>query len=260
MGLLKKLLPGSRRVGSSRHENPFFLYDQDSIHKVLTEISGISKVISIYFPDESGGGYATSLSRMSSNELYFDQVGCEDVHDRLLEKKTFRALSKYRGVPVTFDCKLLGLVRRGDKIWYKVSYPERLYYPQKREAFRVPVAGLKLAMQVRAKPDLNLEFRTIEGTIEDIGLNGISFVIDPVMHVRKFDILRGCSFETSEGETVDFNLEARSVRPISDGAKLRIGGRYVGLSSRNSRRIQKELLILQRMVKARQKKKDKQAS
>ncbi len=260
MSLLKKILPGSRRTISLCHDNPFFLYDSDKIRKVLYEISGISNVISLYFPDEPGVDYATSLTRLGGQELLFDRVGSEEGHTRLMEEKSFRALSKYRGVPITFDCALFGLVYRGEKAWYKASFPERLYYPQKREVFRVPVADLQLPIRIKSKPGLNLETKVIEGMIDDIGLHGLSFNIDPVMHFRKFDIVRGCSYETTSGETVDFNLEVRAVRSVRGGAKVRVGGRYVGLTSRNHRHIQRDLLILQRMVKAQQDKKEKQES
>ncbi len=115
--------------------NLFFLYGHDEILKVLNEINGLHKVISLYFPDLPGDGYATSLSKVGNEEFLFDRVACDEGHALVLKRKSFRALSKYRGVTITFDCQLNHVGSRWEKIGYRVAFPWRVYYPQKKGFF-----------------------------------------------------------------------------------------------------------------------------
>ncbi len=69
-------------------------------------------------------------------------------------------------------------------------------------------------------------------------------------------IVRGCKFETTTGDLVKFGLEVRSVRSVQNGQNIRVGGRYVHLSGRDSVRIQKEILTLQRLVRAHESRKE----
>ncbi len=121
--------------------------------------------------------------------------------------------------------------------------------PRKGGFFRVPVSSLNRTLRIRNPTGVNSEASEWLGVIDDIGPNGVGFTIDPMMHFRKFDVVRG-SFETLAGSTIEFSLEVRSVRKVRNGSKVRVGGRYKNLSGRNSLRIQRELLHLQRMVRA----------
>ena len=112
MGLIRNLL--TREQKKSGNDNPCFLYGYDEICEVLDEIRGLTKVISLYFP-------------------------------------------------------------------------ERVFYPQKRGFYRVFVAFLEKAIYVRSKPGIDLESKKLEARIDDIGLDGISFVMEPVVHFWKFD-------------------------------------------------------------------------
>jgi len=232
-----------------KNDNPFFICECDEIRKVLAAVSGPHKVVTLYFPGLPGDGYASSLAEIGKGDLLFDRLASDEGHAGVMKRRTFRALAKYRGVTITFDCRLKELVSREEKTWYRVTFPERIYYPQKRDFFRLHVSFLNLPVRISGRSGIHPETSDFLGVIDDIGLDGMAFIIDPVMHFRKFDVVWGCSFDTSAGDTIVFSLEVRSVRKLRNGSKIRVGGRYKNLSARNRLRIQKELLWLQRRIR-----------
>ncbi|HEB78676.1 MAG TPA: hypothetical protein ENI90_09130, partial [Methylothermaceae bacterium] len=169
--------PTAITLATPDKQNPHFVHDPDEILKILKGLRHASTVISLYFPDRPQQGYGSSLIEVGRGALLLDQVNHPRGHAQLLAEKSFRALSKYKGVTVTFDCRLLGLTESDGVLRYRVAFPERIYYPQLREFFRVQVQSLKLPLHIRGR-DAFGDADTVVGRVEDLGPNGIGFILE----------------------------------------------------------------------------------
>jgi len=246
LGLFRRT---GKKDSNRKTKNPHFIYDRDQILGILEALRASSVGISLYFPDQPGEGYASSLVKVTPGTLLLDQVNHPEGHAQLLNRKVFRALSKYRGVKVTFECRLIGIVEDGNALRYQVAFPRRLYYPQMREFFRIKVDSLHLPIHIRGR-NWHEGMETTVGWVEDIGPNGIGFVVDLGLFVRKLDVLRYCVLKLDEDRMLTFDLQVRNVRKLANGYQQRIGGKFVNLSSKNAALIHKELARLQRLLRA----------
>ncbi len=207
-----------------------------------------STVVSLYFPERPQQGYGSSLIAVGRGGVLLDQVNHPGGHARLVAEKSFRALSKYEGVAVTFDCRLLGLVEAKDGLRYRVAFPERIYYPQLREFFRIRVQALNLPLYIPWRDEMG-EVETLVGRLEDLGPNGVGFVLESDLFIRKLDVLRRCVLRIEDDRQLTFDVQVRNVRRWGHGPRIRVGGRFVGLSKRNAGLIRREITRLQRRLR-----------
>lgn len=243
----RKATPASATLSAPNRQNPHFIHDPDEIRKILRGLSQASTVVSLYFPERPQQGYGSSLIEVGRGALLLDQVNHSEGHAQLLAEKSFRALSKYKGVTVTFDCRLLGLTESEDGLRYRVAFPERIYYPQLREFFRIQVRSLNLPLHIRSRGAGNEE--TVVGRVEDLGPNGIGFVLESDLFIRKLDVLRYCVLRIEDDRQLTFDVQVRNVRPWGSGGRIRVGGKFVNLSKKNAGLIRREITRLQRRLR-----------
>lgn len=215
---------------------------------MLKSLQQESAIVSLYFPDCPGSEYASSIFEVGQGTLLLDQVGDSGGHKAILARSKFRAMSKYRGVTVTFDCRLAGLQEDGDEVRYRVAFPDRVFYPQLRESFRVKIHELQIPIHIRGHGH-NGEAETVVGWVDDIGLNGVGFILESNLFIRKLDLLRYCVIRLGEDRNLTFDLEVRNVRAIVKGRRYRIGSQFVNLSSRNAALIRREVTRFQRLLR-----------
>ncbi len=244
----RKAPPTPVTFSASGKQNPHFVHDPDEMLKLLRGLCHTSTVVSLYFPERPQQGYGSSLIEVGRGALLLDQVNHPKGHAQLLAEKSFRALSKYQGVTVTFDCRLLGLTESKDGLRYRVAFPERIYYPQLREFFRIQVQSLKLPLHIRGRDEVGHE-ETVVGRVEDLGPNGIGFVLESDLFIRKLDVLRCCVLRIEEDRQLTFDVQVRNVRRWGQGPRIRVGGRFVNLSKKNAGLIRREITRLQRRLR-----------
>lgn len=244
----RKAAPTPATFSAPDKQNPHFIHGPDEMLKILRDLCHASTVVSLYFPERPQQGYGSSLIEVGRGALLLDQVNHPEGHAQLLAEKSFRALSKYKGVTVTFDCRLLGLTESEDGLRYRVAFPERIYYPQLREFFRIQVQSLKLPLHIRGRDEAGNE-ETVVGRVEDLGPNGIGFVLESDLFIRKLDVLRYCVLRIEEDRQLTFDVQVRNVRPWGRGGRIRVGARFVNLSKRNAGLIRREITRLQRRLR-----------
>ncbi|BCX87686.1 flagellar brake protein ycgR [Methylomarinovum tepidoasis] len=179
--------------------------------------------------------------------LLLDQVSHPEGHEVILSRREFRAMSKYKGVTITFDCRLVGVQEDGDEVHYRIAFPDRVFYPQLREFFRIKIHELRIPIHIRGHGH-NTEAETAVGWIDDIGPNGVGFILEANLFIRKLDLLRYCVIRVGEDRHLTFDLQVRNVRAIVKGWRYRIGGKFVNLSSRNAALIRREVTHFQRLL------------
>ncbi|BCX82914.1 flagellar brake protein [Methylomarinovum caldicuralii] len=215
---------------------------------MLKSLQQNETVISLYFPDRPDKEYASSVFEVGRGTLLLDQVSDSEGHEALLARRKFRAMSKYKGVTVTFDCHLAGLQEDGDGVRYQVAFPERVFYPQLRETFRLKIHDLQIPIHIRGhSPDGAGE--TVAGQVDDIGYNGVGFILESNLFIRKLDVLRYCVIRLGEDRNLTFDLRVCNVRAIVKGRRYRIGGKFVNLSGRNAALIRREVTRFQRLLR-----------
>lgn len=243
----KKAEPVPATLAAPNQQNPHFIHDPNEILKILRGLCHASTVVSLYFPERPQQGYGSSLIEVGRGALLLDQVNHLEGHAQLLTEKSFRALSKYKGVTVTFDCRLLGLAESEGSFHYRVAFPERLYYPQLREFFRIRVQSLGLPLYIPSRDETG-RAKTVVGWVEDLGPNGVGFILESDLFIRKLDVLRYCVLKLGEGRQLTFDIQVRNVRAWSHGRRMRVGAKFVNLSKKNTALIRREIIQLQRRL------------
>ncbi len=233
----------------SHPHNPHFITEREQIIEMLQAVQEDKIVISLYFADQPGKGYASSLTKVCEGGVLLDRVCNEAGHAQLLQKKRFKALAKYEEVSVTFDCILTGVCKENGSVQYKIVLPEKIYFPQKRTVFRVKTQLFKLPIHIKAEGGVDSVPEVVVGRVEDISMGGIGFTLEPSIYVRKNDVLRFCVLRLGEDKHINFDLEVRNVKSLADGRLLRVGGRFVNLSRKTAKLIRSEVIRLERMMK-----------
>ncbi len=240
---------GGTRAGKPdrRTENPHFVYDEEEVRQMLKALQQDRAIVSLYFPDRPKDEYASSLFLVGQGMLLLDQVCHPEGHDAILSRRKFRAMSKYQGVTITFDCRLTGLQEDDGMVRYRVGFPDRVFYPQLRESFRIKIQELRIPIHIRGHGH-NGEAETVVGWVDDIGPNGIGFILESNLFIRKLDVLRYCVMRVGEDRHLTFDLQVRNVRALVKGRRYRIGGRFINLSGRNAALIRREVTAFQRLL------------
>lgn len=246
MLLLKNVF--QRTQEPAKPDNPHFITGRDQVVDMLKDLQDESRVISLYFANEPGAGFASSLIKVTEGGVWLDRVNSEKGHSQLMEKKRFKALAKYQEVPVTFECTLTGICKEEGSVSYKITLPEKIYFPQKRATFRVKTRLFRLPIHVKAEGGIDSVPAVMVGRVEDISMTGIGFTLEPSITVRRNDVLRFCVLRLDEEKHINFDLEVRNVKTMGQGRMLRVGGRFVNLSRKTARQIRSEVLRLERLM------------
>ena len=135
---LKSLLASEEREHDALNDNPNFIVRPSRIKHMLQSLMESHVQISIVLDDQSE--HTSRILDVSENDIVLDQFNSREAHNKMVKGTMVQIDAKHHSVPFNFSASLIGTSRDGG---YIISTPEKIYHPQKRSFFRVPLVNIE---------------------------------------------------------------------------------------------------------------------
>ena len=213
------------------------------IAQVLQRVQDARSLLFISFPGENIP-YQSAILEINPDKEYLllDEITPARGHKKFLESGTLIANTKIKGVDIRFDVQLDQELMESGIAMYKVHFPKRLVYMQKRQSYRINLG-------ITSKISISLQTgdgTILQGKVLNISETGVGANIDARLRLKIGDQIPLCELEIPDNETIQSKLEIRFVEPDKSSRLVRIGGRFLGISGIQQRQLARVLLDLQR--------------
>ncbi|RMG50477.1 MAG: hypothetical protein D6717_13835 [Gammaproteobacteria bacterium] len=190
--------------------------------------------------DDESQTYATAVLAVfpDRERLVLDELTPEEGHQRLIEEKHIRCHALLDGIRTSFSSQLVHHDSKDGISYYVLAYPERIFYEQKREDYRVRVAReLRSAVRIEER---------VEGQVHDLSLGGLGILFPGHSHFHTGEILMNATIILPNKRTIQCDLEVRHQSEVPELNKKRVGCRFLRLEPPARREIQRCVLYLER--------------
>jgi c-di-GMP-binding flagellar brake protein YcgR len=171
-------------------------------------------------------------------------------HPHLVKDTPIQLRALLDGIEVRFASRIAQIGRQSGLPFYKVPFPSRIDYPQRRQSYRVPVP-----MQIGLPTSLWLpDERVISGELRDLSPEGIGMRVRLGVPDKTTDSGQVAICQIIIDDAIEFvtDLEVCHIFPPARGKAPRLGGRFVRLRPEQARRIEQfcaELMRRQRRAR-----------
>lgn len=178
------------------------------------------------------------------NYILLDKLHPESGHQAFMEKKQCTVRASHKGVSMGFAASLEELINHEDSPAYRITFPKEFLYHQKRSAYRAAI-GASNRIEVILTSEDNTVFK---GTLYNISTGGLGVNL-PKKMVEKLEagnLISSCRFTTSTGITIESAAEVRNVKTDDNKKVYRVGMRFIDISPKELRAVQRFVLTLER--------------
>ncbi len=221
-----------------------FLTEPSKISKLLLDISKESPLCTITFQD-SADQFSTSILDVNTDkkQLILDELMPNYGNDLLLETSVSKLSTYHDGIHLAFNLKNIQHGSSHGIAYYKANFPERVFYPQRRQSPRIKIKTSTIFFSGMAEKNNS----TVSGKVYDISREGICFILaNPHSRLQRGDIIKNCSV-TLEKEQINFDLIVRSIgKPISSSSEVNVGGYFENFTSKSLNKINYFIAALER--------------
>lgn len=235
-------------------ESPYLLHARMDIVAVLRDVARSRSLVTVHF----GSGQEALLTPLlgadaAANELVFDCSGSEAMNESVLNARKLLYYGLHDKVRIRFNT---GPARR--MLWqnrnaFATTLPESLLRLQRRELYRVPAPvtrPIRCVIPVEEKDRM----RHVETRLHDISQGGVALVAQPSdIKVELGMSFPNCRIVLPDAGNAVVMLEVVHVREeklLNDKTALRIGCKFVRPSMAALSLIQKQMMKLERELKA----------
>ncbi len=227
-----------------RPENPNFITGPAEIEKLLKNIEQNAQLCTITFADNTDE-FSSSILDVKVKEkcIYLDALSPER-GNLLLENSKHVKLSTYlKGIHLAFKLTISDIYSAQGLAYYKASYPERIFYPQRRKSLRIKLTVSNVPFSGR----ISKNDASVRGSVYDISRNGIGIQLNSAnTRVMRGDMIKGCSI-LLEGYRMEFDLQVRFTKRSQHGAQpALIVGTIEKLSNESQKELARFLISLER--------------
>jgi len=203
-------------------------------HQILLQVS-IPGISDIFF---------TSILDINTDKKYLllDELNNSNGHDLLLKHKTLNIETKINGVLIQFSLNLHKVTKEDDIYIYNFDFPDTVLYFQKRSNFRINI-GLGTDIPVKLKRD---DRSPVYGSAINISETGIGMILDAPYSLEMGELLPLCELRISEDDNIASSLEVRYIHNDETKKQQHIGGKFIGLSAPDQKKITRLVIKLQR--------------
>lgn len=224
-------------------KNPNFLTDPSKINKLLEEIEESSPLCTIII-DGIAEEFSSSILdiQLQNKQIILDELIPKHGNE-LLAKKTIKLSTTCNGIRLAF--KLDNIIPGSSRgiAYYKVSIPNRIYYPQRRKSPRIQLHSLNI-------PFSGTSSRTkasVGGTIFDLSRTGIGINIpNNRARFQRGDLISNCKINLNNSY-LSFELAVRFVKNSQSGSgKTQLGGNFENISTKNRHKLEHFVASIER--------------
>jgi len=200
-------------------------------------------------------GHEVYLSRAleimpEAGYLVLDELTPAEGHRRLRSGSRLLVTARSRGTLLRFFCEVQDIAEDHGMAYYRLRWPRLIGMQQRRHHFRVFVP-LSQRLPVLLSTDEDV---CIQGELRDLSVSGFSARLPEQLTVRLVagQVLPSCRLTLPELGQLIVPVELRYLDPPRDQRRsLRIGGRFLRISTQTERQLQKMVRAIEREAQRR---------
>tara|TARA_R110002095_G_scaffold119391_2_gene103946 strand:- start:412 stop:1188 length:777 start_codon:yes stop_codon:yes gene_type:complete len=220
--------------------NPNFIIDPGRIKHTLRLLVESHVQVTIVVDDQSY--HTCRILSVSEKGLLLDQITDHETHKKILAQKNIRINAKLNSVHCNFNCLIIHPYSDNDNA-YLASLPERIYYPQKRAFFRIPLVDLETHAFNGSTEHSN---DNVSGFIYDVSFGGIGIAVYSNNHIKKGDLLSASNMTLNNGQIIQADLAVCSVKRAPQERFTRVGCKFVNIEPAYKKCIHKFITACER--------------
>jgi len=219
--------------------------DPAKIHVLLEHVQTSRALLSIKVPP-AAAIYNSMIMEIDARHrwLAIDELHPEEGHKLFVAQRKLTVFGDYDGVDIRFDAPLLEVGVQSKLNFYKIQFPSKLKYFQKRSSYRVRLLRASAIPVVLmfgpgdyAKGDLY--------NISSGGM-GIKFIRTIPKAPDPGQLIPECEIRFPDGEKFVCALEARHMINIKSNDQALLGVRFIKLNTAQQRTINRFIASLER--------------
>jgi len=228
---LKNLLSSEQEASEPKPRNPNFITQPSRIKHALQQLMEAHVHLAIILDDQSE--HTSRLIGVTTNGLLLDQLNSRLAHNKMLPSSHIHIEAKHNAIPFNFTSSIQKPAQNGG---YLITLPEKIYHPQKRAFFRIPLDYIEKHKFTAA---LKYSENTLSGYLFDISHGGLCVAINSNSYVKKGDILSPASLLLKGGQAISVDLTVCSVKKTPQDGLTRLGCEFLNIEPAEKRALHK---------------------
>lgn len=178
-------------------------------------------------------------------QLYIDELKPASGNLALKKTKQLNAHAKLQGVSISFQSRLIRLIKKGSLTSLCIRFPNKILYHERRSSHRVPVAiGLDIYADIYDNGNPPLKMRVVDISAEGIGLAAKHS--DFKQLINSNNEIRCSILFPDEEDAWNVRIEPCSgERPLSDRV-IQVGAYFKELTTKQKDILNKQLRLFDR--------------
>lgn len=200
--------------------------DPVQIAALLKKVKDSRTLLQITLPGHAAEYNSALLDvHVEQGYLLLDELTPAAGHHLLAVQSKLTAVIRLRGVDMRFTGTVQEIGGQAGIAFYRIEFPQRLYYRQRRAAYRVRLGlGKLIAFNIAVA-----DGQPYQGRLEDISQGGIGAELKQQTPFHRGDLLPGCAIQLPSGDKIDFEIEVRYISKDEQHKKFHLGARFVNL-------------------------------
>lgn len=247
--------PSPATAPPDEDESPYLLHARMDIVSVLRDVARGRSLVTVHY----GSSHEALLTPLlgvdtAAGQFFFDCSGSEPMNQAVLGARKLLYYGLHDKIRIRFNTGPARIVDWQNRRSFAVKLPDALLRLQRRELYRVPAPVTRPVRCVIPIED-DGRVRHVETRLHDISQGGVALVAQP----GDIDIAPGMSFPNCRIVLPDAGnavvmlqvVHVREEKLLNDKIVLRIGCKYVRPSMAALALVQKQMMKLERELKAR---------
>lgn len=223
---LRMPAPDTRETPQSASR--FAVTRKSSITRLLQLLERRKVLLNVQWPGE-GQRYATALLGVYPEHgfIVLDELNPQVGHDKLLERGELTAIGRLDGVSVKLTTRLQEVRTKEGVAFYKLAFPQQIYYVQRRDSHRVSLVGTPTRFDGRWERSSGTT--DVAGTVGDLSAEGVGLLLDGEVPLQPGDAITLCRIHLPQDGGVTFDLEVRHANYLPARQLTRVGARLLNV-------------------------------
>lgn len=231
---LKNLFNSEETESSAAEdENPNFITRPRRIKTLLFLLMEDHTQVTLQLSEDQV--YSSAIREVTEDGILLDEINSSEGHRLMVSDFPVKVRAKHQAVHLIFESKVKEILKDG----YLVSLPDRIYYPQRRSYYRVPLNSVASFGFRASGPYAD---QPISGRIEDMSYGGVCLLLNNDTYFKKGDLLSPASLVLNDGDVVNCDLVVCTIKRSPGTGMMRLGCEFSDLDA-NARRAINQFIV-----------------
>jgi len=220
---LKDIFAQPEQKADLLNENPNFVTHPNRIIHMLDALIDDATQIIVGMPDENE--FPSKILMLNKEGIIIDQFKSLKGHKNIEIGTKIEIRAKQNAVNLKFKSAVIK--KKENKFsGYFIQFPGRVYYPQKRASFRVPLEHLR---NITFRATLESSENSLTGHVLDLSTDGLAISVRTEAYLKKGSILAPFSLSLGGGESIICEALVTSINAPTRSSYLRVGCQFKNL-------------------------------